>query len=85
MPPKKSKHVVAQMEAKVDALESELAEVRSSLAAVTTAVKDLTTTLVAILERSLGKSIQLEDASVNREKGERSEEKTPYLFVEKSG
>ncbi|XP_057452951.1 uncharacterized protein LOC130744819 [Lotus japonicus] len=57
------------MEAKIDALETELAEVRSSLAAVTTAVKDLPTSLVAMMEKSLGKSFRAEESSVNRGPG----------------
>jgi hypothetical protein len=49
------------MEAKVEALESELSEVRSSLAAVENAVKDMPGTLIALLERTLGKSLQNDD------------------------
>lgn len=69
MPPRKSKQSTSHMEAKIDALESELAEVRSSLAAVTTAVKDLPTSLVALMERSMGKSVHVEEMSVNRDTG----------------
>ncbi|XP_057444354.1 pentatricopeptide repeat-containing protein At4g11690-like [Lotus japonicus] len=69
MPTKKTKQTVTHMEAKIDALENELVEMRSSLAAVTTAVKDLPTSLVAMMEKSMGKTHQTEEASVNHDLG----------------
>lgn len=65
------------MEAKLDALEGELAEMRTSLVAVTTAMKDLPASLIAMMERSLGKMSHREDASANRDKGESSSAEVP--------
>ncbi|WJX52291.1 hypothetical protein P8452_38420 [Trifolium repens] len=59
--PKRAQVTLRSMEAKVEALESELSEVRSSLAAVENAVKDMPGTLIALLERTLGKSLQNDD------------------------
>lgn len=84
MSPKKDKQTVSKMEAKVDALESELVEMRASLAAVTTAVKDLPTTLVSMLEKSMGKSVTMDGESVNRKQGEPSWAKMVDLTGEKS-
>ncbi|MCI45680.1 hypothetical protein A2U01_0066919, partial [Trifolium medium] len=70
------------MDAKVVALENELSEVRSSLAAVENAVKDMPRTLIAMLEKTLGKSLQMSNESVQiRDEGEKSE-KMPPLFKE---
>lgn len=85
MPTKKSKHTVTHMEAKIDALETELAEMRTSLAAVTSAVKDLPSSFAAMMERSLGKSVQQEDASVTHHPGAQSGVKTPAPNQEKVG
>jgi hypothetical protein len=58
--PKKQQLTLRKMDAKVEALESELSEVRSSLAAVENAM-ELPGALIAMLEKSLGKSLQYSD------------------------
>jgi hypothetical protein len=66
------------MEAKVEALESELSDVRSSLAAVENAVKDMPGTLLAMLERTLGKSLRYDDGgSPSQNDGKKKETPIP--------
>jgi hypothetical protein len=55
--PKKQQLTLKKMEAKVEALENDISEMRSSLTAVETAVRDMPGTLIAMLERALGKSV----------------------------
>jgi hypothetical protein len=57
------------MEAKVESLENELADVRSSLTAVENVVKDLPGALIAMIERSSGKSLQVSEGSIQFQKG----------------
>jgi light-regulated signal transduction histidine kinase (bacteriophytochrome) len=52
------------MEAKVESLENELADVRSSLTAVENVVKDLPGALIAMIERSSGKSLQVSEGNI---------------------
>ncbi|MCI58814.1 hypothetical protein A2U01_0080069, partial [Trifolium medium] len=68
MPPTKKVTLPAfrQMEAKVEALESEISEVRTTLASVQNAVKENHANLIMMLEKCLGKSVQVEeDASLS--------------------
>jgi hypothetical protein len=57
------------MEAKVESLENELADVRSSLTAVENVVKDLPGALIAMIERSSGKSLQVSEGNIQFQKG----------------
>ncbi|MCI32766.1 hypothetical protein A2U01_0053980, partial [Trifolium medium] len=49
------------MEAKVESLENELAVMRSSLTAVENAVRDMPAALMTMLEKSMGKSLQISE------------------------
>jgi hypothetical protein len=72
--PKKQQLTLRQMDGRVEALESELSEVRSSLAAVENAVKELPGALVAMLEKSLGKSLQLSNESPSVQGGKKKDD-----------
>ncbi|PNX74368.1 hypothetical protein L195_g030286 [Trifolium pratense] len=69
------------MEAKVEALESEIEEVRLSLIVVESAMKDMPVALVAMFEKSLRRSLLLEEESTNQ-KGSPSR-KGPEKTIEK--
>lgn len=72
MPPQKTKVAVTRMESKIDALESELAAMRTSLTAVTAAMKDLPSMLVTMVDKAMGKSVAIEgndEGGVPREVG----------------
>jgi hypothetical protein len=62
----RQKAILKSMEAKVESLENELADVRSSLTAVENAVRDLPGALIAMLERSLGISLNVSQGSVHK-------------------
>ncbi|XP_057444654.1 uncharacterized protein LOC130736899 [Lotus japonicus] len=85
MPPKKTKQAVAQMEAKIDALENELAEMRTSLMVVTLAVKDLPSSLAFMMEKSMGKKIPDEGESGNRNSEDPFRGRTPEVTGDKGG
>lgn len=65
MPPKKT-NVLKQMEARVEALESELSEVRSTLADVQNTVKENHASLFALLEKCLGKTLHVGEGSTGK-------------------
>lgn len=65
MPPKKT-NVLKQMEARVEALESELSEVRSTLADVQNTVKENHASLFALLEKCLGKTSHVGEGSTGK-------------------
>jgi hypothetical protein len=66
MPAKKVTPVAfAKMEAKVEALESEISVLRSTLADVQNSVKENHTTLIAMLEKCLGKSVVVDEGSAS--------------------
>jgi hypothetical protein len=83
--PKKAQITLRTMEAKVEALESELSDVRSSLAAVENAVKDMPGTLIAMLEKTLGKSLQYNDGGTpSRSEGKKKETPIPESVGERN-
>ncbi|XP_057434375.1 uncharacterized protein LOC130727287 [Lotus japonicus] len=63
---RRNQQTATKMEAKLDALANEFAEVRTALAAITTAVKDLPSSLALMIERSKGKEIPDEAAEEER-------------------
>ncbi|MCI34725.1 hypothetical protein A2U01_0055945, partial [Trifolium medium] len=64
MPPKKvTLPAFKQMEAKVEALESEITVVRTTLSDVQKTVRENHTTMLALLERCLGKSVMEEEGA----------------------
>lgn len=66
MPTKKvTPAAFTKMEAKVEALEGEMSEVRSTLADVQNAVKENHASLIAMLEKCLGKSLSGEEGSAS--------------------
>lgn len=66
MPTKKvTPAAFTKMEAKVEALEGEMSEVRSMLADVQNAVKENHASLIAMLEKCLGKSLSGEEGSAS--------------------
>ncbi|MCI13199.1 hypothetical protein A2U01_0034315 [Trifolium medium] len=78
--PKRQQLTLQKMDAKVVALENEISEVRSSLAAVENAVKDMPGTLIAMLEKTLGKSLQMSNEGVQiQNDGDESEKTSPLL------
>lgn len=69
MPPKKT-NVLKQMEARVEALESELSEVRSTLVDVQNTVKENHASLFALLEKCLGKTLHVGEGSTGKKYGD---------------
>ncbi|CAK8576517.1 unnamed protein product [Lathyrus sativus] len=74
MPPKKKQVSTSYsetqfliMEATITALENELSEVKSALADAQSTTKQNQDYLVSMLEKCIGKSIDLEDENVNNE------------------
>lgn len=62
MPPKKvTLPAFTKMEARVEALESEISEVRSTLVEVQNPVTTNQTNLIAMLEKCLGKSLMVDE------------------------
>jgi hypothetical protein len=72
--PKKQQLTLRKMDGRVEALESELSEVRSSLVAVENAMKELPGALVAVLERSLGKSLHYSNESPSVQGGKKKDD-----------
>jgi hypothetical protein len=72
--PKKQQLTLRKMDGRVEALESELSEVRSSLVAVENAMKELPGALVAMLERSLGKSLHYSNESPSVQAGKKKDD-----------
>ncbi|CAK8571939.1 unnamed protein product [Lathyrus sativus] len=77
--------VIRSMEAKVEALENKLADIRSSVTAVENAVKDMPAALMAMLEKSLVRSIQVSETSVQVQKGVGVSEKSSETMREMTG
>ncbi|MCH81283.1 hypothetical protein A2U01_0002068 [Trifolium medium] len=78
MPPKKvTVPAFKQMEAKVEALESEISVVRTTLVDVQNTVKENHASLLALLEKCLGKSLGEEESSGGSVKGSPEKEKSP--------
>jgi hypothetical protein len=72
--PKKQQLTLQKMDGRVEALESELSEVRSSLVAVENAMKELPGALVAVLERSFGKSLHYSNESPSVQAGKKKDD-----------
>lgn len=81
MPPVK-KTTIKQMEAKVEALESEISEVRTTLADVQNAVRENHANLLAMLEKCLGKTMFEEEGPGGSAKG--TPANTPLLETKES-